>query len=312
MKRIISICLAAMLTLCLAPVSFGASGAETSNLTVAVKYNDVALSGINVSVCRVADMRESGSTFAFTATQAFFASGAEFKNLTTDKYIALATNLNAYAYANDIPRDAKTTDGSGNAVFDGLSDGLYLVAQEPGGNSGYAMAPYLILVPNPNEDGGGWNRDVVSYPKVKYVRNTDTVSVSVYKIWKGTNAPPASVSMQLYRNGTAYGDPMPLTEDNYWSYTWDGLDAAGTWTVDEVNVPAGYTKSVEGTVGNGFVITNTKDTPPAPAPTATTAVPGRPTQTGINNNMLLWISLAVCAGLSLAVATRVKIKSKLD
>jgi hypothetical protein len=48
-----------------------------------------------------------------------------------------------------------------------------------------------------------------------------------------------------------------LDNSNNWRHVWEDLDANRTWTVDEINVPTGYTKAITGNVRDGFVITNT-------------------------------------------------------
>ena len=91
----------------------------------------------------------------------------------------------------------------------------------------------------------------------------ETTSVHVRKIWHGEDANrPAGVTVQLYKNGTAHGNSITLNASNGWEYTWTGLEKGPTWTVDELNIPAGYTKTVMLT-DTGFVVTNTKGyTPP--------------------------------------------------
>ena len=76
---------------------------------------------------------------------------------------------------------------------------------------------------------------------------------------------PSSVSVQLYANGKASGDPVTLDAANSWKHTWSGLDrnAAGkaiVYTVKEVNVPDGYVSETAGDAVSGFIITN-KHTP---------------------------------------------------
>ncbi len=84
------------------------------------------------------------------------------------------------------------------------------------------------------------------------------VDVTVTKNWAdGSNQDgirPGSIQVQLYADGVAKGDPVTLSgSGNSWTYTWTGLPGGKIiYTVDEVNVPEGYTKSV-----NGNVITNT-------------------------------------------------------
>ena len=86
----------------------------------------------------------------------------------------------------------------------------------------------------------------------------DDVDIFVSKVWKddGSDLRPDSISVQLYRNGKAYGDEVTLSENNNWRYTWSGLKDSYTWTVEEVDVPDGYV-SESSRVGNRWVITNT-------------------------------------------------------
>lgn len=104
------------------------------------------------------------------------------------------------------------------------------------------------------------------------ITNTHKVertSVSVEKKWSDASnqdgVRPSSVSVQLYANGKASGDPVTLDAANSWKHTWSGLDrnAAGkaiVYTVKEVNVPDGYVSETAGDAVSGFIITN-KHTP---------------------------------------------------
>ena len=91
-------------------------------------------------------------------------------------------------------------------------------------------------------------------------------SISVNKIWVDDNdrddLRPESIQVQLLANGEVRGEAVTLSAENDWSYSWTGLDqkAAGkdiTYTVDEVSVPAGYSKSITGDAATGYTITNT-------------------------------------------------------
>jgi len=292
MKRFISVFFAVVCMLCLASSALHTNGAESSNLTVVMKYGNTVLNGIHVAVCRVADMWQDSDGVGFTVTQAFSGAAPSFSDLSTEKNIALAKGLNAYAAANNIPRDANVTDKDGKAIFTGLSDGLYLVAQQDSENSEYIIAPYLVAVPVPNETKAGRNYDVISYPKTEPVkRDVKTVSVSVYKIWRGTDTPPDSVQMQLYQNGNASGDPVSLSAQNDWSYTWDNLSPDFSWSVDEPIVPAGFTKAVSGNPDNGFVITNSIVVPSSTSPSK--PLP----KTGVSDFIPESISLATASAL---------------
>ena len=93
----------------------------------------------------------------------------------------------------------------------------------------------------------------------------DTISVTVSKVWNdGNNANrPTSVTVQLYKNGAAFGNTVTLNAGNGWTHKWTGLDKNATWTVDEVNVPDGYKKDVTHN-GNEWTVTNKLDTPDNP------------------------------------------------
>jgi hypothetical protein len=286
MKRLITAVLAALCVLSLVPTTAHAIG--PSNLTVVMKYGDAPLGGIGVAVCRVADAQEGNGWADYTATQAFSGARADFTDLTKAKNIALAATLDAYASARNIPRSAKSTDAGGKATFSDLPAGLYLVAQTDSESSEYIIAPYLVTVPVMNERTRAWNYDVTAYPKTEPVKiEVKTVSVSAYKIWAGTGQHPGSVQVQLYRNSQPQGEPKTLNAGNYWRCVWVGLAPGDTWTVDEVGVPAGYTKTVSGSVSTGFIITNTRSPQPPPVTPGTLTVP----RTEDAANLRLWVTL---------------------
>ena len=89
-------------------------------------------------------------------------------------------------------------------------------------------------------------------------------SVSVSKSWDDNNNQdgirPASAEVQLLKDGVPFGDPITLNAGNNWAYTWDDLIAESegkyhVYTVQELNVAAGYMPSVDGE-NNAYVITN--------------------------------------------------------
>jgi pilin isopeptide linkage protein len=88
--------------------------------------------------------------------------------------------------------------------------------------------------------------------------NPGRTNVRVTKVWIDDGSQPQSITVRLYKDGTAYGDPVMLNAANGWTYLWNNLDKNAVWTVDEINVPDGYTKTISGDAVNGFVITNTK------------------------------------------------------
>ena len=88
--------------------------------------------------------------------------------------------------------------------------------------------------------------------------------LSVRKVWSDGNANHAndSITVNLLKDGKVESS-QELNAANGWAYTFDRLLEGHTWTVEEAEVPAGYTVSYN-TVGTMTTITNTKKTPPKP------------------------------------------------
>lgn len=92
----------------------------------------------------------------------------------------------------------------------------------------------------------------------------ETISVPVNKIWNDAENQdglrPHEITVALYADGVATGKTLKLNESNNWTGSFPGKvkfksGAVGTaivYTVQEVNVPAGYTPSY-----NGTTVTNT-------------------------------------------------------
>lgn len=127
----------------------------------------------------------------------------------------------------------------------------------------------------------GYIKTVTSKGTAFTITNThtpETTAVKVTKIWKDSNDKyqkhPDSIEVQLYKSVAgkidAVGDPVELSENNGWKYTWSNLakqekGVTIIYSVDEVEVPEGYSKTVvrenDGKVVS-FVITNSRpDTP---------------------------------------------------
>ena len=72
-----------------------------------------------------------------------------------------------------------------------------------------------------------------------------TKNVTVRKVWEDQDSTkrPAVVNVQLYKDLVPYGT-VTLSEDNNWQFTWTDLDASAEWTLDEIDVPEGYERSI--------------------------------------------------------------------
>ena len=110
----------------------------------------------------------------------------------------------------------------------------------------------------------------------------EKIAVKGHKIWKDEENKdgirPASITVKLLADGKETGQTAIVSETSGWTYEFTGLDRYQegkeiAYTVEEVNVPDGYTASVE-----GYNITNTH-TPEKPTPDKPNE-PGKPKKGG--------------------------------
>lgn len=168
------------------------------------------------------------------------------------------------------PVQTGVTDKDGKVVFDKdsqgnpLMPGMYLVMGETYEVGRYTYTPQTFLVALPNLlENDSWQYDLEAYGKIHtdYDAPSTTTSYTVVKEWEipeeSEVEQPSSVTVQLLHNGEVY-DETTLDEGNNWKHSWTGLSRYGTWQVVEVDVPEGFTVSVDQT-GKTFTVTNTAD-----------------------------------------------------
>lgn len=104
----------------------------------------------------------------------------------------------------------------------------------------------------------------------------DRTDITVTKKWEDADNQdgirPASIMVRLTENGVAKGEAVELNADNNWTYTWDGetydlikqsKGAYRNYSVEEVNVPEGYTYTATNTANGEETITLTNYHTPA-------------------------------------------------
>ena len=79
------------------------------------------------------------------------------------------------------------------------------------------------------------------------------------KVWKGDTAEdrPESITVQLLKDGKAYST-LELSASKDWKGRWVDLSEKYNWTVEELDVPDGYSSDVS-VRNNTWTITNTYD-----------------------------------------------------
>lgn len=102
-----------------------------------------------------------------------------------------------------------------------------------------------------------------------YTPSDDYTKLTAHKVWDDGNDPdrPENVTVRLLRDGKFYESHknavVELNADNQWTYTWTRLDDDYKWSVEEVDVPDGYTVDYDKD-GNTIHVINSKDDPIIP------------------------------------------------
>lgn len=284
-------------SVCPALASDGGTIDLTQNGSISVtlldNVNQKPISDAEFTIYRVADAYDSGYNLAYTFTNDFVNCGISLDNLSQE---GLETHLSAYADEHGFSGEtSKTTDARGLATFSNLGTGLYLVRQTKTISGYYATNPFLVSVPM--TINSKWVYDVDASPKAETNPDSQkTTQLTVNKVWVNNGlAVPDAVTVALLRDGITYKTVM-LNQANNWSFAWQGLDTAYTWTAAELDVSDGYTVSYSAN-SSIVTITNTSTVEIPETPT-----PKRPTSTLIQTGQLNW-PIPVLAGLGILLVT---------
>lgn len=147
-------------------------------------------------------------------------------------------------------------DASPNEL-DGLSENKFLGTFRSG-----ETAELKVELTVPIELGNEYANCVGEVDWVFHVEAYNESQLSVRKIWSDGNSSHdgESITVNLLKDGNVESS-AELNSENGWAYTFDRLVEGHTWTVEEADVPDGYTVSYN-TVGTTTTITNTKDEEP--------------------------------------------------
>jgi hypothetical protein len=269
MKRIASLfCLFLALFLgmiCLKPVY----ASENLN-TLCVEYlhpdTNKPLEGVRFSLYKVASISEQSIQY-----------DAAFENVPVD--IALLESdtskavsaLEAYVYETEIePVQSQESDKNGQAYFEGLEDGWYLVLGKSFSNETEYFSPSSALISLPSFDAytKTSQKNAMISLKGDYSlideKNT-TTSRTVRKIWDDEgyeSKRPVQIEVELFADGQKV-DQVTLSEENNWSYTWSELLAYKEYVLYEKEV-SNYTFTLE-QEGEVFMLSNTYKQPNTPS-----------------------------------------------
>ncbi len=280
-KRKTLACLLCVLLLCLLlPVDAYAAG---SSLTLRYPFDSTPF-----RVYLAAIPGEAGS---YELADAFSAYSVEIPG---ESWRDCAATLAAYAARDQILPDAVAETRNGEAVFQSLSPGLYLVVGNAHQSEDKLCTPVPVLI---TITEGSFSIHI-KYDQEDSESGTPR-AYSVTKRWINDTSQirPNSVSIQLLCNGQVW-DSVTLSAANRWFHTWENLDSTFRWQVVEASVPDGYSVSVS-QAEYFFTVTNTyqsEETPPTDSsePPETTKPSHSDTpQTG--DDTLIWPYLLMLA-----------------
>ena len=242
---------------------------KPASLQLNYSYGQESYQGLEIKVYKVATISEY---MDFTLTGSFADLPVEVNKIRTqEEWNQLASTVTALVLSEAIAPDATAqTDESGIAAFPTLSQGLYLVegvrVEVEGGYRDFGS--FMISLPDLDENDD-WVYDVMAKPKSVFEEyQYEEIELSVSKLWKDAGKEdkrPEAVTVELYKDSVLV-ETVTLSGENNWTYSWKTLDDGSVWQAVEVNVPEGYTMTVQRS-GNAFVIVNTVDGPTPPPQT---------------------------------------------
>lgn len=165
----------------------------------------------------------------------------------------LSNNELECVLTNNITNITKTTNSLGKVEFKDLDLGLYLIMQTNEVKDYSKIKPFLLGLPTIEEDK--WVYSISGTPKVEIKSLFD---LNVLKEWNvlSNKKIPDSIEVELLENGEVI-DKVTLSKENNWTHIWEQLPKSDSYSVREVNVPAGFTATYR-IEDNKIIVTNSE------------------------------------------------------
>lgn len=219
---------------------------KKGSLLVTLKDNtDDGINGVNISLYHIANVDVENSNLVYKYT-------SDFKNcnVSLKKIDNIAKQLNG-CINDEIKSLEEKTNEQGEANYNNLDLGLYLVVQKDKKKGYSSFESFLISIPK--NENNKWNYSIKTFPKNEIYKEID---LTVIKEWNTTRKDiPNEVTINLYKDNLLI-DSIKLNKMNDWKYTWNDLEKTDKYRVEEVNIPNGYTASYK-TDGYVFTVVNT-------------------------------------------------------
>lgn len=248
-RKILSLCMTALLILsCMITVSaeeFDPAKTGFISVTLTEQNQKTPIAGAELSVYYIASVAvNADGKLSYSYTDAFAQCGIALDDP------ELALKLDMFLSENEETTATMCTDTQGTAACTGLPLGLYFIRQT-NTLDGYApCTPFLVTVPMETADGYAY--EVNASPKTEVAKFT---TITIRKVWNTDASTKASdsITVQLLRQGKVVKTAV-LSESNNWQETYTDMPETDAYTIQEVNIPKGFTATYK---QNGYVFTVT-------------------------------------------------------
>ncbi|MFR7897138.1 SpaH/EbpB family LPXTG-anchored major pilin [Turicibacter sanguinis] len=267
LKKCFAVMMSLALLLTMIPTSVFATtidGSKTGSLTIN-KYdsnysetNKTPIEGVTFTIYKIFSVTVNSETKAleYKITDDFVQFFTN-KELTVEDVTAmdgtaleaLKTELKAYVVTKNLTGISETTDKEGQAKFENLDLGYYLVDETAYPDQVVTpAAPFLVSVPMTNEAGTDWVYDVVANPK--NVTSTTQSGLTLTKYGKVGNAE------QVVLPGATF-KLEKQNADGSWSVVEEALVTDGKGQISVANLTRGQYRFVEIAAPEGYILDTT-------------------------------------------------------
>ena len=250
-RKILALSMAILLLLTCAVTAFAEEldllRTGSISVTLTEQYEETPIVGAELSVYFIATVGiNTDGNLNYVITEDFSGLGFAIDDP------ELASKLDAYLLDNEVTSIRLFTDENGVASCTDLPLGLYFIHQTNSVGDYAPCTPFLVTIPVDN--GDGYIYDVNATPKTEVAKLTD---ITIKKVWNtdASSKTTDSVTINLLRDGKIVQTAV-LNESNKWQVTYTDMPESDAYTIEEVDVPKGFTATYKQR-GYVFTVTNT-------------------------------------------------------
>lgn len=137
------------------------------SISITMMYDETAVSGGTLTLYQVGAVAEDDGNYSFVLSGRFTQSGLDISNISSAD---LAEKLERYAQSNSLVGTTVEIGRDGKAMFSNVRQGLYLIAQNKAADGYEKITPFLVSVPNEEDDR--YIYDVDATPKLSTLTKT--------------------------------------------------------------------------------------------------------------------------------------------